>query len=52
VWKRGEVHTGFWWGNLWEGENVEDPGICIYGRTLLIWIFKDRTGDMYWIDLA
>jgi len=25
-WRRGEVHTGFWWGNLREGEHLEDPG--------------------------
>jgi hypothetical protein len=21
------VHTGFWWGDLREGEDLEDPGI-------------------------
>jgi hypothetical protein len=21
------VHTGFWWGNLREGERFEDPGL-------------------------
>jgi hypothetical protein len=24
---RGEMHTGFWWGNLRERDNFEDPGI-------------------------
>jgi len=24
---RGKVHTGFWWGNLREGDHLEDPGI-------------------------
>jgi hypothetical protein len=24
---RGEVHTGFWWGNLNEKDNLEDPGV-------------------------
>jgi hypothetical protein len=24
---RGEVHTGFWWGDLREGDHLEDPGI-------------------------
>jgi len=22
----GEVYTGFWWGNLRETDNTEDPG--------------------------
>jgi hypothetical protein len=38
VWVRGEVHTGFWWGNLREGNNLEDLGVD--GRTILKWIFK------------
>ena len=24
---RGEMHIGFWWGNLREGHHLEDPGI-------------------------
>jgi hypothetical protein len=24
VWGRGEVHTGFWWGDLREMNNFED----------------------------
>jgi hypothetical protein len=27
VWGRGEVYTGLWWGNLREGDHLEDPGI-------------------------
>jgi hypothetical protein len=27
VWETGEVHTGFWWGNLWENDHLEDMGI-------------------------
>ena len=24
---RGEVYTGFWWGNLSERDHLEDPGV-------------------------
>jgi hypothetical protein len=24
---RGEVHTGFWWGNLRERDHMENPSI-------------------------
>jgi hypothetical protein len=24
---RGDVYTRFWWGNLREGDHVEDPGL-------------------------
>ena len=34
---RGEVCTGFWWGNLREGDHWGDPGLD--GRILLGWIF-------------
>jgi hypothetical protein len=35
---RGEVCTGFWWGNLRERDNWGDPGVD--GRIILRWIFK------------
>jgi hypothetical protein len=38
VWRRGEVHTGFWWGDLREGNHLEDPGVD--ERIILKWIFK------------
>jgi hypothetical protein len=47
---RGEVHTGFWWGNLMERDHLEDPGVD--GRIILKWLFKKWDGDMHWIDLA
>jgi hypothetical protein len=25
--RREEVHTGLWWGNLREGNHLENPGI-------------------------
>jgi len=38
---RGEVHTGFWWGYLRGGDNLEDPDI---DRTLILkWTFKKCT---------
>jgi len=35
---RGEVHTVFWWGNLREGDHLEDTGAD--GRIILKLIFK------------
>jgi hypothetical protein len=26
VWGTGELYTGFWWGNLREGDHLEDRG--------------------------
>jgi hypothetical protein len=39
---RGEVHTGFWWGNLRERDHLEDPDIC--GKIILKWIFRKWDG--------
>jgi hypothetical protein len=33
-----EVYTGFWWGDLREGNHLRDPGIN--GRIILKWIIK------------
>jgi len=35
---RGEVHTGFWWGKLMEGDHLEDPNLD--GKTILKWTFS------------
>ena len=42
VWGRGEVCTGFWWGNLRERDQWGDPDVD--GRIVLRWIFRKWEG--------
>jgi hypothetical protein len=44
-----EVHTGFWLGDLKEGDHLGDLGVD--GRIPLKWIFKKWDGGMDWIEL-
>ena len=47
---RGEMHTGFLWGSLREGNHLEDQGVG--GRIILKFVFKKCfEGCMDWIDL-
>jgi len=39
IWERGEAYTGFWWGNLREREQMEDPDVD--GRIILRWILQE-----------
>jgi hypothetical protein len=43
------LHTGFWWGNLREGDHLGDPGIG--GRIILKWVFKKWNG-WAWTELS
>jgi len=42
------MHTRFWWGNLREGDHLEDPGID--GRIILSWVFRKWVGGGHGLD--
>ena len=43
--------TGFWWGNLREGDHWGDPGVD--GRIILGWISREvGCGCVDWMELA
>ena len=44
------MYTGFWWGDLREGDNLED--LSVDWRMILKRIFKMWNEGMEWIDLA
>ena len=44
VWRRGEVHTGLSWGNLREGDHLDDPGVD--ERIILKQIFERLDGGI------
>jgi hypothetical protein len=44
-----EVHTGFWWGDLKEGDHLGDPAVG--WRIILKWIFKKWDGGA-WTGLS
>ena len=44
-----EVNTGFWWGNLREGDHLEEPGVD--GRIILRWVFM-KWGVGIWTGLG
>jgi hypothetical protein len=45
-----EVHTGFWSGDLREGDHLGDPGID--GRIILKGSSRSGMEGMDWIELA
>jgi hypothetical protein len=45
MWGRGEVYTGFWWGNLRERHHLENLGVD--ERMILKWIFKKWDGRVW-----
>jgi hypothetical protein len=47
--RRGEVYTGFWWGNVRDGDHLEDPGVD--GRLIFKWISRKWDG-LIWLRIG
>jgi hypothetical protein len=47
--RRGEAYTGFWWRNLWERDQLGDPGVD--GRIIFRWILR-KWNVRYGLDRA
>jgi len=47
----GEVHTGFWWGDLRERDHLEDPDVDVE-NIIKMYLQEVGWGDMNWNDLA
>jgi hypothetical protein len=49
-WERREMPTGFWWGNMMEGDNFEDVGLDGGGGVVILklvvkeWDAREWTG--------
>ena len=44
------MHTGFKWGNLGEGDHLEDRRVD--GRMILKWVFEKCERGVNWIDVV
>ena len=51
VWGTGEVHTGFWWGNLKETDPLGRPKLR-WEDSIMMDLQEVGWGVMDWIDLA
>jgi len=45
---QGDIHTGFWWGNLRKRDYLKD--LDVDGRIILKWIFKMPDGGGHKLD--